>query len=60
MSYMFCDCHRLVTLDISDWDTSTVTDMYSMFEDCSALASTNTSRWPISEECKTTRMFDRL
>ena len=34
---MFYYCSALTTLDISNWDTSNVTDMYAMFAGCSNL-----------------------
>ena len=34
---MFDACTRLTTLDLSNWDTSKVTDMSHMFEDCTSL-----------------------
>ena len=37
INYMFGDCSKLTTLDISNLDTSKVTDMSYMFEDCNVL-----------------------
>jgi len=37
MSYMFYNCTSLTTLDLSDWDTSSVTWMASMFMYCNRL-----------------------
>ena len=34
---MFDDCTALTTLDLSNWDTSKVTDMRYMFYDCTSL-----------------------
>ena len=36
-SYMFYDCENLKSLDITDFDTSKVTNMGSMFNSCSSL-----------------------
>lgn len=37
MSYMFLDCYKLSSVDISNWNTSNVTTMQSMFGNCSKL-----------------------
>lgn len=37
MRNMFDSCYRLTTLDLSNFDTSNVEDMYSMFYYCSNL-----------------------
>ena len=40
MSCMFDDCEKLTSLpDISNWDTSNVTDMSKMFHSCKSLVS---------------------
>ena len=38
MSYMFCLCSKLSSLpDISRWNTNNVTNMSTMFQECSSL-----------------------
>ena len=37
MSYMFADCRKLESLDLSSWDVSKVTDMTGMFQNCDSL-----------------------
>ncbi|MBQ4507708.1 MAG: BspA family leucine-rich repeat surface protein [Paludibacteraceae bacterium] len=39
MSYMFCGCKALTSLDISNFNTEKVTDMSYMFDECKALTS---------------------
>ena len=34
---MFYGCRGLISLDLSNFDTSNVTRMYSMFSDCNSL-----------------------
>ena len=36
MSYMFYDCSSLKSLNLSNFDTKNVTDMYRMFDGCNA------------------------
>ncbi|MDE6700104.1 MAG: DUF285 domain-containing protein, partial [Acetatifactor sp.] len=42
-SYMFCHCSNLRSVDLSGFDTSSVTDMRAMFYDCSWLTSVDLS-----------------
>ena len=37
MCDMFCDCNSITSLDLSNFDTSNVKEMYSMFYYCSNL-----------------------
>ena len=41
MGNMFSECDSLVSLDISNWDTSNVVNMGDMFSDCSSLTTIN-------------------
>ena len=52
---MFEDMHNLTTLNLSNFDTSKVTDMHSMFEDMSNLATLDLSNFDTS---KVTNMGD--
>ena len=56
-SYLFCDCENLTTLDLSHWDVSNVTSMYSMFEGCSSLLELNLSNWDVSNVTSMSSMF---
>lgn len=49
MSLMFCDCHKLESLDLSGFDTSHVTDMQNMFDGCSSLTSLNLKGFDTSQ-----------
>ena len=37
MSYMFCECSSLEKLNLDNFNTNNVTNMYYMFCDCSSL-----------------------
>ena len=37
MSDMFSYCNSLTSMDLSGWNTSSVTEMYRMFEGCTSL-----------------------
>ena len=45
MSYMFCGCSGLTSLDVSNFNTSKVKDMGSMFSGCSSLTSLDVSNF---------------
>ena len=48
----FQDCEKLVTLNVSTWDTSGVTSMANAFSGCKSLAALNVSKWNVSS-CET-------
>lgn len=48
---------NLKTLDLSNLNTSQVTDMSSMFKECSGLTSLNVSNWDTSQVTDMTTMF---
>ncbi len=56
MGRMFYGCSSLTSLDLSNWDTSKVTNMSSMFQSCS-LTSLNLSNWNTSEVTDIRQMF---
>lgn len=58
MSSMFDGCSSLTELNISNWDTSAVTDMGWMFARCSSLTELNLSGWDISSVMNMGAMFD--
>ena len=45
MQSMFCDCHSLISLDLSNFNTANVTYMGYMFRDCSSLTSLDLSNF---------------
>ena len=54
---MFCDCEALTKLNVSEWETSNVTDMREMFSDCKALTELNVSKWKTSNVTRMSTMF---
>ena len=54
---MFTDCSSLTTIDLSNFDTSSVTDMKSMFHGCSKLISINLSNFNTSKVTSMNDMF---
>ena len=48
MGWMFYYCSSLILLNLSNFDTSQVTDMEDMFSHCSSLISLNLSNFNIS------------
>ena len=57
MSNMFECCEQLESLNISGWNTSSVTDMSEMFKGCSNLTSLDPSRWVVSAVVDMSSMF---
>jgi surface protein len=55
---MFSFCHKLTSLDASNWDTSKVTDMSNMFKYCSNLTSLDLSNWDTSNVTDMNEMFN--
>ena len=53
----FSSCPSLTSLDLSNWDTSNVTNMQNMFNNCSGLTSLNLSNWNTSNVTNMSRMF---
>ena len=56
-SYMFEDCTKLVSADMSGLDVSSVREMSGMFSNCSSLASVATSGWNTSSVTDMSFMF---
>ena len=56
-SYMFSGCSSLTSLDLSGWDTSSVTILGSMFRLCSSLTSVNLSGWDTTLVTSMNEMF---
>ena len=57
MSSMFNNCQTLTSLDLSNFNTSKVTDMSSMFSNCRALTSLDLSNFNTSKVTKMNSMF---
>ena len=58
MSNMF-NGSKLVSLDVSSWDTGNVTNMGTMFASCWALETINTDSWDVSKVTNMSWMFHR-
>ncbi|EKF8800577.1 BspA family leucine-rich repeat surface protein [Enterococcus faecalis] len=57
MGNMFNGCSSLTSLDVSNWNTSLVTNMSGMFGDCFSLTSLDVSNWNTSRVTDMTFMF---
>jgi len=57
-SEMFCDCLLLTNLeDISEWDTSNITNMSKMFMNCESLSFLDISKWNVINVTNIKYMF---
>ena len=57
MSYMFCWCSSLTSLDVSNFNTANVTDMSYMFGVCLALTSLDVSKFNTANVTDMSYMF---
>ena len=57
MSYMFCDCSGLTSLDLSNCDTSKVWNMSMMFAACNSLTSLDLSSFDVTNVETMQNMF---
>ena len=57
MESMFRGCSGLTSLDLSNWDTSNITNMESMFRACTELTSLDISNWDTSKVTDMSYMF---
>ena len=57
-SYMFADCPKLTTLDLSTFDTAKATSYSSMFSGDTALTSVDLSSFTVTDDALTFSMFD--
>ena len=57
MTYMFSDCTKLTSLDVSNFNTSKVTTMKGMFNACSSLTSLDVSHFNTSNVTDMSWMF---
>ena len=58
MSYMFYGCGTLESLDLSNFNTSNVKDIFGMFQGCNNLISLNLSNFDTSNVINMRNMFD--
>ena len=58
MRTMFQKCKEIEYLDLSNFDTSNVTDMGWMFWGCNNLKSLNLLNFELNNNCNTQNMFD--
>lgn len=56
MSYMFIDCSA-TTIDIANWDTSSVNNLNHAFSDCTKVTSLDLSSWNTSKVTDISYMF---
>jgi surface protein len=54
---MFTNCTSLTTLDLSAWDTRSLTDMNQAFQNCTSLTKLNVSGWDVSKVTNMTLSF---
>lgn len=54
---MFTNCASLTTLDLSAWDTRSLTDMNQAFQNCTSLTKLNVSGWDVSKVTNMTLAF---
>ena len=57
MSGIFSGCSSLTSLDVSNWDTSSVIDMSGVFNSCSKLTTLDVSNWDTSKVTIMNNMF---
>ena len=57
MRAMFSDCYNLISLDVSNFGTSNVTDMSAMFQFCKNLTNLNVSGFDTSKVTNMSSMF---
>ena len=57
MSYMFSNCSKLTSLDVTKFNTANVTNMNDMFRNCSALTSLDVSKFNTVNVTNMGRMF---
>ena len=58
MSYMFCWCSSLTSIDVSNFNTANVTDMSGMFEYCESLKALDLSNFNTANVTDMSYMFD--
>ena len=59
MGYMFMDCYKLQSLDLSNFKTSNVTNMIAMFLECTSLTSLDVTSFDTANVTNMESMFNR-
>ena len=57
ISCMFTNCTSLTSLDLSTWNTRSLTDMNQAFQNCTSLTKLNVSGWDVSKVTNMTLAF---
>jgi surface protein len=57
MAYMFTNCTKLTSLDVSHFNTSRVYEMFAMFSGCTSLTTLDLSSWETSQVYSLASMF---
>ena len=57
---MFNECNELISLDLSNFDTSKVNDMSYMFYNCYKLQYLNILNFSIKKDCKTENIINKI
>ena len=60
MQNMFQLCKELISLDLSNYNTSNVTNMSNIFDDCEKLEYLNIINFVIKNNCETKNIFNNL
>ena len=58
ISYLFAACNSLEAVDVSDWNTSLVTNMSCTFAGCSSLTSLDVANWNTDNVTDMSSLFD--
>ena len=58
IAYVFCECSKLIDINLSNFNTNNITDMYCMFSDCSSLTNINLSNFNTSNVTNMGAMLD--
>jgi surface protein len=59
IDYIFDDCQKLKSLDLSNWDVTKINDMNYAFNGCIILENLNLSNWNIENVTTITGIFNR-
>ena len=57
INYIFYDCNKLISIDLSNFNSSEVTNMEYMFYECSSLNSLNLSNFNTKNVTNMSNMF---
>jgi len=57
MDFMFTGCSNMTTLNVTDWNVSSVNSMILTFAQCSNLITLNVSNWNVSSVTNFTQIF---